>query len=324
MDSNESNKFEEILTLALKTPGIKVDREEFLRKELIQYVSGGKVDEAIKTSTIEADIDITILNKMAKNLINKRTTQTSSASFFAGLPGGIAMAATIPADTLQFFGVALRLAQELAYIYGYKDLWMDGEIDDERVKNELTIFLGAMFGIGGASTTLRLISTNISKQVLKKLPQKALTKTIYYPIIKKIAAAIGIKMTKQTFAKSISKTVPIIGGVISGGITYASMKPMGNKLKDALINSVNKDYTIEDMEKDISDLEKETGETIGVNFQDDSVIDVEFTTNTNESTKSDSFDLANEIMKFKNMLDNGIITEEEFKQIKQDLIQKNM
>ena len=33
------------------------------------------------------------------------------------IPGGIAMAATIPADTLQFFGVALRLAQEISYIY---------------------------------------------------------------------------------------------------------------------------------------------------------------------------------------------------------------
>ena len=96
------------------------------------------------------------------------------------------MAATIPADTLQFFGVALRIAQELAYLYGFEDLWKDDNIDNERVKNELTLFLGAMFGIGGATTTLRLISTNMAKQVLKKLPQKALTKTIYYPIIKKI------------------------------------------------------------------------------------------------------------------------------------------
>ena len=32
------------------------------------------------------------------------------------------MAATIPADVLQFFGMALRLAQELSYLYGAKDL----------------------------------------------------------------------------------------------------------------------------------------------------------------------------------------------------------
>ena len=48
------------------------------------------------------------------------------------------------------------------------------------MKNELTLFLGAMFGVGGATTALRLISTNISKKVLKKLPQKALTRAFRY------------------------------------------------------------------------------------------------------------------------------------------------
>ena len=40
----------------------------------------------------------------------------------------------IPADVMQFFGMALRLAQELSYLYGGGDLWVDGQIDDEKVK----------------------------------------------------------------------------------------------------------------------------------------------------------------------------------------------
>lgn len=95
------------------------------------------------------------------------------------------MAATIPADTLQFFGVALRLAQELAYLFGHEDLWGAQGINSDRVKSELIIFLGVMFGVGGANSALKIISAKVAQQTLKKLPQRALMKTIYYPIVKK-------------------------------------------------------------------------------------------------------------------------------------------
>ena len=38
-----------------------------------------------------------------------------------GLPGGVAMGVTIPADLAQFFGMSLRLAQELSYLFGAKE-----------------------------------------------------------------------------------------------------------------------------------------------------------------------------------------------------------
>ncbi len=41
-------------------------------------------------------------------------------------------------------------------------------------------------------------------------------------------------MTKDIFAKGVSKVIPFIGGVISGGITLATYAPMCLKLKDYL------------------------------------------------------------------------------------------
>lgn len=41
-------------------------------------------------------------------------------------------------------------------------------------------------------------------------------------------------MTKDIFAKGVSKVIPIIGGVISGGVTLATYAPMCLKLKDYL------------------------------------------------------------------------------------------
>lgn len=46
---------------------------------------------------------------MANKLIIKRTSQSSIASFVAGIPGGLAMAATIPADIMQFFGMVHKI-----------------------------------------------------------------------------------------------------------------------------------------------------------------------------------------------------------------------
>jgi hypothetical protein len=310
-------------------PGVRVDRTSFLMKELNGYVTEEKINRVVNTSTIEAGIDLVLIDKIAKNLINKRTNQTAGISFMAGLPGGLAMAATVPADTLQFFGVALKVSQELAYLYGFKDLWNGEKIDNERVKNELTLFLGAMFGVGGATNAIRLVSTNIAKQALKKLPQKALTKTIYYPIIKKIAATIGVKMTKDTFAKGASKAIPVLGGIISGGLTYMSMKPMGNKLKDALASSVTPYYTEVDFKNDINDLERETGEIINIDFEEvayDRYTNAEKDSteeNKNNNNKNKS-NLTDELMKLKVLLDDGILTEEEFSEIKKNLIRKSM
>lgn len=188
MDNLQSsnNSFETILVNALKIPGVKVNRREFLAHVLADKVTSMQLNDALDKGPIEAGISLHVLDKVAKSHIEKRTLQSTGASFAAGLPGGLAMAATIPADTLQFFAVALRMAQELAYIFGHKDMWDNQQIDIERVKGELTIFLGVMFGVGGSVSALKIISAKLSQQMLKKLPRQALTKTIYYPIIKKL------------------------------------------------------------------------------------------------------------------------------------------
>ena len=45
---------------------------------------------------------------------------------------------------------------------------------------------------------------------------------------------LGQRMVKATFANGISKVVPVIGGVVSGGLTLATFKPMAHKLKKHL------------------------------------------------------------------------------------------
>lgn len=314
-EQGTNNTLEVAITSALKLPGVKVDRDEFLVKTFKKHISGSKIQELVEKGPILAGVSLSTIDSEARSAINSRTLQSSGASFLAGLPGGLAMAATIPADTLQFFSVALRLAQELAYIYGFEDLWKNGTMDDKKVKEELMVFIGVMFGVSGSATALRVISANMSKQALKKIPQKALTKTVYYPIIKKIASILGVKLTKDTFAKGVSKAIPILGGFISGGMTYASMKPMGDRLRKALYESVA-NYTQADYERDLAEVAVDLNE----DFVEAEYEEVqEGMENSKEESKT-TFSVADEILKFKQLLDMGAITQEEFDKKKAELL----
>jgi membrane protease subunit (stomatin/prohibitin family) len=145
------------------------------------------------------------------------------------------MAATIPADLAQFYGFVIRTAQELAYIYGWDEIFTESSELDASTESQLILFIGVMSGVGAANGVVtKLFGEMAMKSVAKRVTAKALTKTWYYPIVKKISAMLGQRMVKATFAKGVSKTVPILGGAISGGLTLATFKPMAYRLKKHL------------------------------------------------------------------------------------------
>ncbi len=244
---------ENIVSSAVKIPGIKVNRAKFLGSVFAQRAES--VDEILDKGSIEAGVSREDLRAIAKRHILKRTSESSAASFLAGIPGGLAMAATIPADIMQFFGMAIRLAQELSYLYGGQDLWEDNKLSEERVRSQLILYIGAMFGVSGAVSGVRVLTTQIAKTTLKKLPQKALTKTFWYPIIKQIGKAIGVRVTKTTVAHGVSKAIPVIGGVISGTLNFATMKPMADRLLEA-IDKASFDYSDDELAADIETIEE--------------------------------------------------------------------
>ncbi len=323
---------ENIITSAVQIPGVKVDRKKFLAETFAN--NDVVLEDIFELGPIEAGISQEDLSKLANKLILSRTGQSSIASFVAGIPGGLVMAATVPLDVLQFFGMAIRLAQELSYLYGADDLWQNGQLDDEKVKNQLLLYCGVMFGVSGAVSGVRVLSTQIAKTTLKKLPQKALTKTFWYPMIKQIGKAIGIKVTKSTVAKGISNAIPVIGGVISGSMNFASMLPMANRLQSTL-ESANFGYTEADLERDI-DIIETTDYTDGPDELEDlkaKVVENSKKIGNNISNlfnkkKKDteaptqSEDPFEAIKKLAELKDMGIISQEEFDSKKAELLTK--
>lgn len=257
-------KFYMALKAAMNVPGVQIKRSEFLRKELSKYFKKPIVDLAIEKNPASAGISINQLEKIAKSCIKYETNKVTMISAVAGIPGGLAMLGTVPADMAQYFAHIIRILQKLIYLYGWKEIYnTDGDFDDETV-NQLTLFIGVMFGVNAANAVVTKLAHCAALQVEKSLANKALTKGIIYPIVKKTAEKLGVKITKEIFAKGVGKVVPILGGFISGGLTFVTFKPLAVRLKEYLKRLPT---------ADVNFYKQEHKEYIDIEFDD--IIDIE-------------------------------------------------
>ncbi|MFJ5174423.1 hypothetical protein ACIP68_11330 [Streptomyces griseoviridis] len=235
VSESPESRFSVLLVGAARLPGVRIDRETYLKKALARHCSADQLRIAIEETPAAAGIPVDLLDRAANDSIRYETAKVSALSAAAGVPGAIALPATLPADLAQYVGHMLRISQKLAYLYSWPELFSEGGDDvDDATMNVLTLFFGVMFGVSSANGAVGKVAAQISEQVAKKLPQKALTQGVVYPIVKKIAGYLGVEMTKQSFAKSVSKAIPIVGAAVSGGLTFATYLPMAKRLKKHL------------------------------------------------------------------------------------------
>ncbi|MEN9731321.1 MAG: hypothetical protein RL488_631 [Actinomycetota bacterium] len=228
-------KVSELVVQAAKVPGVHVNREEYLRSQFDKHCTAEMLDKIVELGPHAAGVPTRIINSVAKSTIRHEVALASALSFAAGVPGGLAMLATIPADLIQFHGGLIRTAQKLSFIHDWPELLQaKGEKLDDETKSVLLIFIGVMYGVTSATAGIAKLAELMAANTARQLSKKALTKTFLYPIVKKVVVAIGGKMTKTIFANSVAKAVPLLGGALSGGITYVSFDKMANRLNNHL------------------------------------------------------------------------------------------
>lgn len=237
MDQNGDGQvtIDDVIIMALKIPGIKINREEFLKKEFSRYYSDKIVRDIIEKNPLYANIPIEIVDKIAKDVIQAERLCVSGISTALSIPGGFAMVATLPTDIAQYYGYMIRTMQKLLYLYGFPEIdTTEGQLLDSATMNTLIICMGVMYGVAGANTALKSMAKALGLGVEKKLINAALTKGTIYPIVKSVAKWFNVRMTKEIFAGFFKKSIPVVGGVIGGGITYATFKPCCERLKNTL------------------------------------------------------------------------------------------
>ena len=233
MDKEEKNTksislWNKVLETSIRLPFVKVNREEFLTKELSKFCTPMEMIIAIQGSPVKV-LSKKEIDKLANQCISYHLTMVCGTSALMGLPGGWWMAGTIPSDITQFYGHILSLMQKLIYLYGWPALTdVNNQLDDESLKI-MTLFVGAMMGNKLAVEALTKVVGQVSKNAGIKISEGVIAQYVI-----KIAQWIGINMTKEGFAKGVGKVIPLVGAPISATITYYTFRPMARRLKSHL------------------------------------------------------------------------------------------
>ena len=226
----------EFLKKVVRIRGVRITRDKFLRQELRKlHMSDDAIASAVDSNPVLAGVSLTDLDKLADGIISFEANKSASMSFVAGLPGGLLMAGAIPADLMQYYAHALRIMQKLAYLYGWRDLLNDmDEVDDETI-GILAVFFGVMLGVGGAAQSLTTFARSVAMPAFQKqFAKQAFTKTSWYPVMKHSLKYIGVQVTKDGLASGASKAIPVVGGFLSGGMTFVSLQSQSTRLKSHL------------------------------------------------------------------------------------------
>ena len=226
----------DFLAKVVRVPGVRVNRDEFLRQELRKlHLSDDVIARAIDSNPLHAGVSLTAIDRLAEEAISYETNKSAAISFVAGIPGGFAMLGTIPADLMQYYAHALRIMQKLAYLYGWGELLPDGRETDDDTLGVLAVFFGAMLGVGGAAQSLTAFARVAAKTAYQNhATKRALMSITWYPVVKHSLRLIGINITKSTAAKGFSKIVPVIGGFVSSGLTFMALQSQSALLKGHL------------------------------------------------------------------------------------------
>lgn len=226
----------EFLAKVVRVPGVRINRDDFLRRELRERgVPEEVIRRAIDTNPAFAGIPLAELDRLAEQVISYETNKSAAISFAAGIPGGFAMLGTIPADLTQYYVHAFRIVQKLAYLYGWRELLgAKEEVDDETI-GIIAIFFGVMLDVEEAAMSLSsFASSTVMDTVKKQVTKQFLMKTSWYRAVKKTLQYIGLNLTKKAFTQGFSKVLPVIGGVVSSGLTFMSLQSQSSRLKNHL------------------------------------------------------------------------------------------
>lgn len=163
------------------------------------------------------------LIKACDNLINWQISKCATSGFLSGLGGIITLPVAIPANISSVIYVQMRMIAAIAYMGGY-------DIKDDSVKSLVYMCL-----TGNAATD---IAKDIGIKLGTKLTESAIRK-ISSATITKINQAVGFRLITKFGTKGVvnlGKAIPLVGGLVGGGIDSISTKTIGNISKKMFIS----------------------------------------------------------------------------------------
>ncbi|MBQ9007935.1 MAG: hypothetical protein IJ088_01210 [Clostridia bacterium] len=223
MSEDSKQTFETVMSQLMQFPGVYIEREVFLRKELRKYCSNAVVEQSINEDPLSAGVDPPVIREVSEKVIRYESLKAGSLAIITSLPflGELGLGrGTIAVELGAFVALVLRVIQQMAYLYGHEEFDFDRNNVDTDSMSRILVFMIAMGGCRCIALGIKKLTDMIAQEVLTTLPKKPLTKGLFYPIVKQIARSFGIRMNKMLYAQGISMLIPLAGGLASGCLTY--------------------------------------------------------------------------------------------------------
>ena len=157
-------------------------------------------------------------------VISQHLVSGAAGGFITGLGGFVTMAFAIPANLFTFYVQATRMTAAVAWLRGY-------DVADPRIRTAVLLSeMGAnahdilrKAGISTAgSTAVNLLSQNIPRSAVMMIQK-----------------AVGFRMLRLAGVRAfgrLGKLVPVVGGVVGGGVDYMMMRAIAEQAKGEFPN----------------------------------------------------------------------------------------
>ncbi len=161
--------------------------------------------------------------KACDSLINWQISKCATSGFLSGLGGIITLPVAIPANVSSVMYVQMRMIASIACMGAY-------DIKDDSVKSLVYMCLTGNAAVDIAKDIGIKIGTKLTKSAIEKISSATITK---------INQAVGFRLITKFGTKGVvnlGKAIPLIGGIVGGGIDSISTNTIGNISKKVFLS----------------------------------------------------------------------------------------
>ncbi len=178
-------------------------------------IAGHKVDASIEKMANDYLAKDDVI-QASKKFINNQLVKCTTSGFITGLGGIITLPVAVTANIGSVLYVQLRMIAGLAYMGGY----------DVRSDQVQTLVYACLAGVSVDQILKNAgikVTTKLTENLIKKIPGE---------VIKTINSKVGFRLiTKsgKTGVVNLTKTVPVVGGIVGGGFDFVETKIIANR-----------------------------------------------------------------------------------------------
>lgn len=166
------------------------------------------------------------------SLIRWQNTKAGSAGFVAGLGGAITLPVALPANIASTIYVQIRMVAAIAHMAGH-------DVKHDKVKTLIYLCL--------LGNSMNEVAKDFGITFGTKFATSYIEKNITGAALTKINKAVGFRLVTKFGTKgliNLGKIVPVIGGVIGGGLDAFTTNIVGNQARNTFLEFKPTDYKV--------------------------------------------------------------------------------